>query len=369
MKNLCFLLLFVSGIAFAQSAPIPIQNLPPATVPLAQADLIPVSQSGIVRKAPVSAFQQGNSIIINGQTCTLGSSCTITNIGNATGNSLALGGCALSSNLLCVNGSVLIVGSETVQGQSLAEDGTLSLPSYAFINAPEAGCFLNSPAAHSIRCSAGTANSTSNGGLYAIRGGNGGSISGNGGNVNLVGGTPIDGDGGMLNLTAASGASTTGTARNGGNYFITPGAAVNGGTDGSLFFRDSALNNRIQVQGSQVTVTGTESISTLSASSPVYTDSSKNLTSSAPAGYSAVLSGTTGSIGGSALTAGQCASGTATVTGATTSMSIAVTPVTDPGDGFIPKAFVSGTNTVTVKVCAQAAGTPTSSTYNVRVLQ
>jgi len=81
------------------------------------------------------------------------------------------------------------------------------------------------------------------------------------------------------------------------------------------------------------------------------------------------LSGTTSGIGGSALTAGQCASGTVSVTGAATTMTVSVSPNTYPGDGMIPWGYVSASGTVTVKVCAEASGTPTSSTYNVRVVQ
>lgn len=83
----------------------------------------------------------------------------------------------------------------------------------------------------------------------------------------------------------------------------------------------------------------------------------------------APLSGTTGSIGGGALLAGACTSGTATVTGATTAMAISVTPVAYPGDGTDWKAYVSSSNTVTVKVCGLVAVTPSATTYNVRVLQ
>lgn len=81
------------------------------------------------------------------------------------------------------------------------------------------------------------------------------------------------------------------------------------------------------------------------------------------------LSGTSGSIGGGALIAGQCASGTATVTGATTSMVALTDPNTYPGDGTIWDAQVTSSNTVTVKVCAIIALTPAASTYNIRVLQ
>lgn len=81
------------------------------------------------------------------------------------------------------------------------------------------------------------------------------------------------------------------------------------------------------------------------------------------------LSGTTGSIGGGALAAGSCASGTVAITGLTTTMSVTATPVTYPGDGNTWMAYTSAAGTATVKVCAITAGTPTASAYNVRALQ
>jgi len=81
------------------------------------------------------------------------------------------------------------------------------------------------------------------------------------------------------------------------------------------------------------------------------------------------LAAATGKIGGSELAAGKCASGTVAVAGATTNMTVSVSPTTYAGDGFIPWGYVSANGTVTVKVCAQVGGTPTSSTYNVRVIQ
>ncbi len=81
------------------------------------------------------------------------------------------------------------------------------------------------------------------------------------------------------------------------------------------------------------------------------------------------LSGTTGTITPGALLAGACGSGTATVTGVTTGMSLAATPVTYPGDGTYWLAYVSGANTVTVKVCVAVAGTPGATAYNVRAIQ
>jgi hypothetical protein len=57
------------------------------------------------------------------------------------------------------------------------------------------------------------------------------------------------------------------------------------------------------------------------------------------------------------------------VTSSTTSMPVGVSPNTYPGDGAYWMGYVSANGTVTVKVCAAIALTPTSSTYNVRVIQ
>lgn len=81
------------------------------------------------------------------------------------------------------------------------------------------------------------------------------------------------------------------------------------------------------------------------------------------------LFGTTGSIGGGALLAGACTSGTVAVSGSTTAMAVSASPVTYPGDGNYWLAYVSTAGTVTVKVCGAVAGTPTASAYNVRVIQ
>jgi hypothetical protein len=85
----------------------------------------------------------------------------------------------------------------------------------------------------------------------------------------------------------------------------------------------------------------------------------------------ATLSGTTGSIGGGALLAGACASGTATVTGATVGMPAMAAP--SDGTNIIALgtsigATVTSANTVTVNVCALVALTPTSKQYAVRVV-
>jgi hypothetical protein len=96
-----------------------------------------------------------------------------------------------------------------------------------------------------------------------------------------------------------------------------------------------------------------------------------HLTSQFAQGFS--LTGATGSVGGSQLQAGQCASGTATVSGANTSMTTIASPSSNPladsNHGLSIWAFVSGTDTVTVEVCAIVTTTPASTTYNVRVSQ
>lgn len=83
---------------------------------------------------------------------------------------------------------------------------------------------------------------------------------------------------------------------------------------------------------------------------------------------SVTYTGTTGSIGGGALLAGACSSGTVAVTNSTTSMTVAVSANTYPGDGTLYYGYVSTNGTVTVKACALVALTPGASTYNVRVI-
>jgi hypothetical protein len=97
-------------------------------------------------------------------------------------------------------------------------------------------------------------------------------------------------------------------------------------------------------------------------------DNSTNIATDAFVKSNLPLAGTTGSIGGSALAAGGCASGTVNVTGATTGMAVVATPVVYPGDGMAWRPYVSSAGVITVKVCADVAGTPTASAYNVRVI-
>lgn len=115
--------------------------------------------------------------------------------------------------------------------------------------------------------------------------------------------------------------------------------------------------------GSVTNVVGGSGANTQANGSPICTNST-----GCPA-TSTKLTGTTGAIGGGALLAGACASGTATVTGIASTMDVHATPAAYPGDGVWWEAYMSASNTATVKVCAAVATTPTSTTYNVRSLQ
>lgn len=84
-------------------------------------------------------------------------------------------------------------------------------------------------------------------------------------------------------------------------------------------------------------------------------------------GYDPVLSGTTGSIGGSPLIA-TCTTGTVTISGVTTGMVATTNPTTYPGVNVQWQAYVSSANTVTVSVCSSGLTlTPTATPYKVRV--
>lgn len=97
-------------------------------------------------------------------------------------------------------------------------------------------------------------------------------------------------------------------------------------------------------------------------SQPAFSDLSGTINASqVPGGASA-------SLGGSAMTAGQTITIAVTVTGATTSMCAVCSPQTYPGDGFVWDAYVSAASTVTVRLTAVLAGTPTASVYSARVI-
>ena len=114
------------------------------------------------------------------------------------------------------------------------------------------------------------------------------------------------------------------------------------------------------------TVKGT--VTAVLASAPLASSGGPTPVISCPACVTTpTLTGTTASIGGGALTAGSCTTGTASVTGATVGHPVSVSAA----DGSLPngliilRAAVTGPNTVTVQLCATAGVTPLANTYNV----
>lgn len=82
-----------------------------------------------------------------------------------------------------------------------------------------------------------------------------------------------------------------------------------------------------------------------------------------------VVTAVSGALGGSVLLAGACSNTTVSVPSATVGMVAIANPTTYPGDGSVWRAYVSAAGTVTLKVCAIVGLTPTSTTYNIRVVQ
>lgn len=171
-------------------------------------------------------------------------------------------------------------------------------------------------------------------------------------------------------LGAFVGGTTANVSASGTNSAL--GLKVSG-TGDPLFIYDTSgtLQSYFDSGGALHTAKGITS--TLATGTAPMTVASTTAVANLTAQYaqSTQLTGTTAGIGGSSLSAGQCASGTVTITGAATSMSIAASPATDPGTGFVWEGLVSAANTVTVRVCNVTGGalTPASSAYNVRVIQ
>jgi hypothetical protein len=158
----------------------------------------------------------------------------------------------------------------------------------------------------------------------------------------------------VCNITSDGGNTAT------AGYYVT--------TSGSPIVNIYGGGNDIQVPGNLATIgtaAGVSFYNTLSTSypvGPVISNGSYFVPSSGS------YTGTTGSIGGSALSA-SCATGTASIAGVTTSMGVQATASTsgapDTTGAFRVTGQVTAAGTVTVSVCG--TGTPTASTYYVRV--
>lgn len=187
---------------------------------------------------------------------------------------------------------------------------------------------------------------------------------GNGGAVTLAAGFGVGTSvGGALNLSAGS-AGNNGT---GGNVTISAGGpSIGTGTGGIVYLKPREDDSSITPSYLEtVSVGGTLILrhnSSFGVQAGSLGDSSHRFSV-----FGNIY--TTGSIGGGALLAGACTSGTVAVTAVLSSDVILATPVTYPGDSIWWSAYMSAANVVTVKVCAAVAATPTASNYNVRVIK
>jgi hypothetical protein len=136
----------------------------------------------------------------------------------------------------------------------------------------------------------------------------------------------------------------------------TANSAVNGGVDlaGFVGIKDPASANEAKLEAP--------------ALSGAVTITLPSITGTVALASQLPLTGSTGTITGTALTA-TCDSGTASVTGAVVGAPVVVSSSTgaDVGGAFYLRASVTSANTVTVYVCG--TGTPASLAYIVRVIQ
>lgn len=172
-------------------------------------------------------------------------------------------------------------------------------------------------------------------------------------------------------LGAFVGGTTVVISANGGSNNSALGLQVASGGSDPLFIMDTGGNIQTFADSGAALHTAKPFVSTVGAGTAPFSINSTTAVANLTAQFaqSTQMSATTGSLGGGALAAGGCSSATASVANSTTSMALVVTPATYPGDGFWWEGYVSAAGTVTVKVCAAVAGTPTATAYNVRVIQ
>ena len=114
------------------------------------------------------------------------------------------------------------------------------------------------------------------GGSVTVRGGNGangtgGGAGGAGGGCSILGGTPVEGNGGTITITGSNG---VGTDRNGGDITLTPGNSTGTGSRGAIKFDGryqgkqgtdiTAANDIILTVGNYFDITGATQINTIS---------------------------------------------------------------------------------------------------------
>ena len=246
------------------------------------------------------------------------------------------------------------------------------------------GGVANAGPGGSVTIASGAGSGSHAAGSVNINGGAGAASGGGGpGGVTITPGSALSGSGagGSVVINTGTGSSSGGggaftvTTVQGGSISLTGGVGISGGGGGAITLTTG--NSGSSNHGGDLTVvlgTGSSArngqliwaapTSDPSVTNAIYASNGYLVVS----GNTGPLIGTTGTIGGSTLSAGGVASGTVAITGATTLMAVAVSPQTYPGDGFVWDGYVSSAGTVTVKVVAAAAGTPTGSLFNVRVL-
>ena len=170
-----------------------------------------------------------------------------------------------------------------------------------------------------------------------------------------------------------------GSAGTSGYFLQSNGAAANPSWVAAPSGSVTSVTAGTGLSGGTITATGT--IACISAASGVLgcptpdTNAAHFLsgagTWTVPTGTTpAPLVATSAAFAPGAMTTQTCAQQNTTVATATTAMVAAVSPVTAPASGFVWSASVSATNTVTINLCNLTTGTltPTSTTYNIRVL-
>lgn len=278
-----------------------------------------------------------------------------------------------TNNIAATTNLFSISGQTTINGILQLGNGL------EFASNPTMGVSL--PNGVRIRNNAGAFQVSNNGGAFTAI------VSGSGANKQLTywtGGSTLGALGAATNGQLPIGdtgnapvlAAITGTANQvivtNGAHSITLSTPQNTATTSNVTFNNVTSNGTLTAP--TITTAGAMGISntggsaiTVTGSADIALNPTGNVTINGKP-VLPILSGTTGSISGALIGIG-CDTGTASVTGATTSMVATASFNTYPGDGVFIKSAVTSANTVTVYVCSDVAFTPTASTYNVRVLQ
>lgn len=243
-------------------------------------------------------------------------------------------------------------------------NGTLNVAgaTTTFTNGIFAPSFEAAPGSNLLLRSGTPLTATSAGTLVDLLAGDGGATSGDAGSVLINAGTTTDGNGGTATIGATSGA---GINRNGGALILVSGARTGVGIEGLIEFHPGGgLAYSMNAAGALI-IAGLNGAGAGTAGQVFSTGGDNAFASWIDISFPA----TSASLGGGALIAGACASNATTVSGAETTMVAMASPNTYPGDGNVWSAQVTAPNTVTTRICAIIAATPTASTYNIRVIR